>query len=57
MNAIIQTLKHEIKAQEQLLQRYVELLDCAKISQQYHFIAGLKLALNLAEQKQAELSK
>ena len=57
MNTIIQAIKHEIKAQEQLLQRYVELLDYAKISQQQHFIAGLRQALILAEQKQAELTR
>jgi len=49
MNILLARLRHEIAAQKQLLQRYVELQDYAKVSQQYSFIQGLQQALNIAE--------
>ena len=55
MNTYITQLKQLIKAQEQQLSRYVELRDHAKISPLYHYIAGLKQALVMAEQIQSEL--
>ena len=55
MNTYIARLKQEIKAQEMLLQRYVELQGYAKVSPQHHYIAGLKQALVMAEQVQSEL--